>query len=150
MEFLEAVIVGRTKGGAFIYAERRLEQLNLLLADLQPLLSVGAIAGLQHTLQDVVSGFANLRDELEQLEEAQELVYHAPAEKKKGDKPDEDDKPDDEAGGEAGGEAEKKSSLVEDQAAAAAGATDGKADEKKPGLWGRLWNRGKKDEGGGA
>lgn len=154
LQFLEAVIDGRTRGGEFIYAERRLEQLNLVLADLQPLLSVGAVEGLEDTLEQVVDGFAQLRHELQLLEEAQEEVFHAPEEKKKEDEDDDDDKPDDDAAeagepGERDAAAKPKSSLT-DEPAPAAGAADGKADEKKPGLWGRLWSRGKKDEGGGA
>lgn len=161
LEFLQAVIDGRTKNGAFLYAERRLEQLNLVLADLQPLLSVGLVEGLEGTLHEVIDRFEHLRHQLEQLEEAQEEVFHAPEEKKKGEGDDDDDKPDDEDAGESEGEsdtdAKPKSSLAEESAAAAAQqpkpgtTTDAKPGdaEKKQGLWGRLWNRGKKDEGGG-
>jgi hypothetical protein len=164
LEFLQAVVEGRTRTGKFIYAERRLEQLNLVLADLQPLLSVGQIEGLDDTMAEVVDGIDRLRHELELLEEAQEEVRPEAVEKKKGDddeddKDDPDNKPDeksDEKPDEKSAAAKPKSSLAAESAAAAAEqagqpvASDGAAgDEKKPGLWGRLWNRGKKDEGGG-
>lgn len=152
IEFLQSIVEGRTKGGAFVYAEQRLAQLNLLLADLQPLLSVGLIEGLEGTMRDVIDGFESLRHELELLEEAQEVII-AGEPKKKG----EDDKPDDDDGDDKPDEDDKpKSSLAEESSAAAAQqpepgtATDATpGEEKKPGLWGRLWNRGKKDEGGG-
>ncbi|HUQ02550.1 MAG TPA: hypothetical protein VM261_08655 [Kofleriaceae bacterium] len=159
LEFLQAVVEGRTKTGKFIYAERRIEHLNLVLADLQPLLSVGQIEGLDEAMAQVVDGIDTLRHELELLEEAQEEVRHEVVEKKQGDdeddKDDPDNKPDENAA--AAEKAMPGSSLAAESTAAAteqagqpatgAESADG---EKKPGLWGRLWNRGKKDEGGGS
>jgi hypothetical protein len=153
LEFLQAIVEGRTKTGKFIYAERRLEQLNGVLADLQPLLSVGQIDGLDATMGEIVDGIEHLRHELELLEEAQEEVRHEVATKKKGDDEDDKDDPDgkpDEAA--AAGKDPPDSSLAAESTAAAAepaGAEGADGAEKKPGLWGRLWNRGKKDDGGG-
>jgi hypothetical protein len=147
LEYLKAAIDGRTRGGQFMYAEDRLSQLNLVLADLQPLMAVGGMEGLDQTLGEVVDEIDELREKLELLEEAQEEIHHAAEEKKK-DKPDEgdeDDKPDEDADADGDGEAE---------AAPESGAVAAKSDEKpaegeKKGLWARLTGRGKKDEGGG-
>jgi hypothetical protein len=153
LEFLKAAIDGRTRGGKFMYAEDRLQQLNVVLADLQPLMAVGGMDGLDQTLVEIVDGIDELRYKLVQLEEAQEEVFREGEEKKK-DKPDEgdeDDKPDEDAEGEVDEEKAEAatSSLVEAE-------TPGEKPaevEKKPGLWSRLTGRGKpggpKDEGGG-
>lgn len=145
LEYLQAVVEGRSRGGKFMYAEDRLEQLNAVLADLQPLMAVGGMEGLDETLGQIVDGIDELRHKLELLEEAQEETRHEVEEKKKG-KPDEDDDDKDD-------QPDEDAEAAPDEATAEPAATtpDGKpADgEKKPGLWGRLWNRGKKDEGGG-
>jgi hypothetical protein len=148
LEFLKAAIDGRTRGGKFMYAEDRLQQLNVVLADLQPLMSVGGMEGLDVTLGEIVDGIDELRYKLEQLEEAQEEILHTGEEKKK-DKPDEgdeDDKPDEEGEGDEEQAEAKPASSLTDEPKPDAKPAEG---EKKAGLWARLTGRGKKDEGGG-
>ena len=117
MAFLQAVIEGRTTGGAFMYAEQRLQQLNLVLADLQPLLSVGGMEGLSDTLIQVVDGFGDLRHKLELLEEAQEEQLREPVKAKSEGEDGDDDKGD---GGDPAAAAAKAAAAAAKAAAAAA------------------------------
>jgi DNA repair exonuclease SbcCD ATPase subunit len=158
LEFLQTIIEGRTRSGAFVYAEQRLEQLNHVLADLQPLMAVGLVDGLEDTLHEVIDGFDELRTKLELLEEAQEEVRHLEGTQEEGAEDDEDDDDDDDADANdadenVGGDAEPKGTLAEESAAALAGeqkeTPEHLQDPKQPGLWGRLWKRGKKPEEGG-
>src|SRR5690242_12958745 len=64
LDFLKAAIEGRTRGGRFMYAEDRLQQLNVVLADLQPLMAVGGMEGLDQTLGEIVDGIDELRFKL--------------------------------------------------------------------------------------
>ncbi len=154
--FLHNVVEGRTQTGRFIYAEQRLEQLNLVLADLQPLLAVGGMEGLDVTLGEIVDGIDHLRHELELLEEAQEEVRHE-VEEKKGDEDDEDDKGDD---GEADEATAAGGSLTGEPTAADGKAVPAPADGKnppageasKPGFFSRVFGGKKKPDdpqGGG-
>jgi hypothetical protein len=151
LEYLKAAIEGRTRGGQFMYAEDRLQQLNVVLADLQPLMAVGGMEGLDQTLGEIVDGVDELRHNLELLEEAQEEIHGTGEEKKKGkpgeddedDKDDKDDKPDEDGDGGA------EEATAEPAAKPGEQPAEG---EKKQGLWARLTGRGKpgpKDESGG-
>lgn len=140
LEFLQTIIDGRTRSGAFVYAEQRLEQLNHVLADLQPLMSVGLVEGLEQTLHEVVDGFDELRKELELLEEAQAELQHL-AEEKAGDEDDDDDE-DDQGDDDQGDGEEAAGEQPVDQGTSPEGDAD-----KKPPLWERLWNRKKPPPG---
>ena len=96
LEYLKLVVSGRTQADTLMYAEDRLEGLNQVLAQLQPVLSVGgAHQVLRESLHDLVDDFDELREHLRSLEDAQEEVFHVSEEKGEGqDAPDEDDKPD--------------------------------------------------------
>ncbi len=77
LEFFRQVVTGRTDGNEFIYAEKRLEALNHVLAVLQPILSVGGAHDVLHaSLQEVVDGIEALRTRLTGLEDAEEEVFH--------------------------------------------------------------------------
>lgn len=108
LEFLEQVVRGRNVADGFMYAEERLEGLNQVLAQLQPLLSVGGVHQvLNDSLAEVVDGFAELRDRLTLLEDAQEEVFHEPEKKKPGEDDDDDDGGDDDAEADADADVEK-------------------------------------------
>ncbi len=102
LAFLEAAIEGRTPEGQFIYAEQRLRHLNLVLADLQPLLQVGGIAGVAESLAQVVDGVERLRRELVSLEEAEEELFLESEEQAAEGDQDDDDQGDEAGAGEPG------------------------------------------------
>ncbi len=138
LSFLRAAVEGRTEGGEFLYAETRLEQLNLVLADLQPLLSVGNIAGLDSVLVEVIDGIEALRQKLEMLTEADdeilEALFEAEAQSADDGQDDQDDKGDQ---GDAAGEVAPE---------ATTGEPDKKVDKRGERLWKRVFKRGKKPD----
>lgn len=100
LEYLRHVISGRDGRNEFIFAEDRLEGLNQVLAQLQPLLSVGGAHQILHdSLGEIVDAFADLRERLVVLEDAQEELFHEPEKKKPGEGDDDEDGGDDEAEG---------------------------------------------------
>lgn len=139
LSFLQAAVDGHTRTGEFLYAETRLEQLNLVLADLQPLLSVGNIAGLDSVLVEVIDGIEALRRKLDMLTEADdeilEALFEAEAQAPDDGKDDQDDKGDQ---GDAAGEVAPE--------AAAGEAAPGEPSIKQEKLWKRIFKRGKKPD----
>lgn len=138
LTFLRAAVEGRTAGGEFLYAETRLEQLNLVLADLQPLLSVGNIAGLDSVLVEVIDGIEALRQKLEMLSEADdeilEALFEAEAQAADDGQDDQDDQGDQGDQGDAAGEVAPE---------ATTGEPEKKVDKRGERLWKRIFKRGK-------
>jgi hypothetical protein len=104
LEYLQQVVSGRTPSNTIMYAEERLEGLNQVLAQLQPLLVVGgAHQALHDSLTQLVDSFEELRHRLTGLEDDEEEVFHEPEEKAATGDVDDDDKPKDDDEG-AGGD----------------------------------------------
>lgn len=92
--FFRQIVDGRTAGNEFMYAEKRLEGLNLVLATLQPILSVGAAHQvLNASLMQVVDDIEALRQKLVGLEDAQDDELPVREEKAVVADADVDDKP---------------------------------------------------------
>lgn len=95
LEVLAQVVHARGRRGGFIYAEYRLEQLNQVLAVLQPALSIGSAPGLEEVrgeLNVVIDEVEELREKLTSLEAAEEeLEPRGEGPVATGDKDDEDD-----------------------------------------------------------
>lgn len=128
LRLLEEVVHGKdSKTGRIVYAERRLEMLELALATLQPafaLALVPELADLRSSYDDLVEEVVELRDKLDRLDAAQEELMALRFEQEEAkDDEDEDDKP-------ADGEAKPEEVATP---------------EKKPGLLGRIFGRGKNE-----
>jgi hypothetical protein len=99
-EVLTQVVHARGRRGGFIYAEERLQQLNQVLAVLQPALSIGSAPGIEELrgeLAIVIDEVAELRERLINLEAAEEeFEPRELAQQAAGDKDDEDDDDEDE------------------------------------------------------
>jgi len=98
LSHLITVVRGFTTDSRFVYAEDRLEDLERILATLQPILSIGALpmtAELRGSLHAVVDGVADLRDALAQLETAEEELdaHEVEGEAAAGDDQDDGDLP---------------------------------------------------------
>ena len=96
---LEEVVRGKDlQEERILYAEKRLEMLNHVLAVLQPTLAMGLtpeLAGLRGEFDALVADVAALREHLEELDSAQEEIFEQ--DRHRGEEaPDTDDKPDDE------------------------------------------------------
>lgn len=102
LSHLITVVRGFTTDSRFVYAEDRLEDLERILATLQPILSVGALpmtAALRGSLHAIVDGVAELRDALARLESAEEELdaHEVEGEAAAGDDQDDGDQPGDAA-----------------------------------------------------
>lgn len=101
-EVLSQVVHARGRRGGFIYAEQRLQQLNQVLAVLQPALSLGSAPGLEEVqgeLAVVIDEVADLREKLISLDAAEEeLEPRELAQQATGDKDDDDDDEEDTSG----------------------------------------------------
>ena len=100
LSHLITVVRGFTTDSRFVYAEDRLEDLERILATLQPILSVGALpmtAALRGSLHAIVDGVAELRDALARLESAEEELdaHEVEGEAAAGDDQDDGDLPGD-------------------------------------------------------
>ncbi len=101
LEALVTVVRGFTEQGRYVYAEDRLEDLNSVLAVLQPVLSVGTVPGvelLRASFDQVVDQLDDLRQQLDQLDGAQEELDRRAAEAAlaagEGDQDDDEDEQD--------------------------------------------------------
>jgi hypothetical protein len=129
LELLAECVSGRdARTHRIVYAERRLEMLELALATLQPAFALALVPELGNELRgaydQLVEEVGDLRDKLDRLGDAQEelMAYRFDHEEEAG-KPDEEDKPADATPTPAPSEP-----------------------EKKPGLLGRIFGGGKKKE----
>jgi hypothetical protein len=108
LEELQAVLRG-SDGTRFIYAEDRLAGLNRTLAVLQPVLGLAVFGAgvdeLRSSFEEVVDDINSLRDKLQSLEDAEDLMFERREKVKEGEEDDDDEDDDDDADQPAEGEA---------------------------------------------